>query len=116
MSLTPGMSATEAQLGLEFEVELECALESGVEFGFEVDLPSWTCSSSKVRVRTLESALRMQPKTPPGDTPGGTPGTNSGDRPEAPGGDPEEDHLEELVNYHRAVGDSPRKCRVRHIR
>ena len=31
----PGMSATEAQLGLEFQLELERALESEVEYGFE---------------------------------------------------------------------------------
>ena len=34
----PGMSATEAQLGLEFQLELECALESEFECGFEFEL------------------------------------------------------------------------------
>ena len=36
----PEMSATEAQLGLRFEVELECALEYGIEFGRKFELPS----------------------------------------------------------------------------
>ena len=36
----PEMSATEAHPGLELKVELECALESEVEFGLKFELPS----------------------------------------------------------------------------
>ena len=32
------MSATEAQLGLEFQLELECALQSELEYGLELEL------------------------------------------------------------------------------
>ena len=33
----PEMSATEAQLGLESQPKLECALESDVEYGFQLE-------------------------------------------------------------------------------
>ena len=45
-------SATEAQLGLELEAELECKLESERELRFAFDLPSSTC-----RVQVVEFDL-----------------------------------------------------------
>ena len=46
------MSATEAQLGLEFEVELECALVSEVDFGW----------GTSCRVQVAESESKSVPE------------------------------------------------------
>ena len=51
------------------------------------------------------------PQTPPENAPGGTLETPPRDRLETPGKGTEKDHFGQLVNNHRAVGDSSRKCR-----
>ena len=56
------------------------------------------------------------PQTPPENAPGGTLETPPRDRPAAPGKGTEKDHSVQLVNHHRAVGDSSRKWRVGSIR
>ena len=125
-------SATEAQLGLGFEVELlECAgIRSGAP-GFEFDLQSPVSSfrsrSSWVRVREIvRIGFSSNPGTwkmlsecslnPPEYAPGGTPEMLPGDRPGTPGRDTEKDHFEQLAKNHHTVGDSSRKCRVGSIR
>ena len=55
-------------------------------------------------------------QTLPENAPGGTLETPPRDRLETPGKGTEKDHFEQLVNNHRAVGDSSRKWRVADIR
>ena len=54
-------------------------------------------------------------QTRPENVPGETPETPPRDRLETPGKGTEKDHFEQLVNNHRAVGDSSRKWRVADI-
>ena len=75
------------------------------------------CSSSclvwvRVHAREPSRMLAEGSQTPPGNVPGGTPGAHPRDRPEAPGRDPEKEHLEELSKSQRAVGVSPLSGRV----
>ena len=55
------------------------------------------------------------PQTPPENAPGGTLETPPRDRLETPGKGTEKDHFGQLVNNHRAGGDSSRKWRVETI-
>ncbi len=55
------MGATEAQLGLEFDVGLERALESEVGYGFEFEFEfEFELPSSSCRVRVPEFELEFQ--------------------------------------------------------
>ena len=101
------MSATEAQLGLEFKLELECALESEFECGFEFELnhhhfclgirvpaqlPNWPQNDSR-------TDPKMTPRTVQAQLPNG----------------PEKDHFGQLTKNHHTVGDSLLKCKFASI-